>query len=190
MKTTRIDVEVAADTVHFDKALKALTASTREFGQVFSTTMAGAIRSGKGFDDFLRDIAYRLSNLALSQALKPLAGLFDGLFSNLISGVAGAGVVPHASGGIVPFARGGVVSSPTLFGFGDRLGLMGEAGPEAILPLRRGSDGRLGVANTGNARPFNVVFHVQAADAASFRKSEAQLSTMLARAVSRGTRGL
>ncbi len=49
------------------------------------------------------------------------------------------------------FAAGGVVSRPTLFGFGDRLGLMGEAGHEAILPLRRGRDGRLGVAANGNA---------------------------------------
>jgi len=49
------------------------------------------------------------------------------------------------------FAAGGIVSRPTLFGFGDRLGLMGEAGHEAILPLRRGRDGRLGVAANGNA---------------------------------------
>jgi hypothetical protein len=52
--------------------------------------------------------------------------------------------------GIAKFARGGVVSSPTLFKFADggttRTGLMGEAGPEAIMPLKRGGDGKLGVA--------------------------------------------
>lgn len=50
------------------------------------------------------------------------------------------------------FALGGVVAAPTLFGHGGRLGLMGEAGPEAILPLRRGRDGRLGVAANANDR--------------------------------------
>ena len=57
------------------------------------------------------------------------------------------------SNGIAKFASGGVVSSPTLFKFADggttRTGLMGEAGPEAIMPLKRGSDGSLGVQATG-----------------------------------------
>jgi lambda family phage tail tape measure protein len=53
------------------------------------------------------------------------------------------------SAGVVPFARGGVVSRPTLFPFAKGTGLMGEAGPEAIMPLRRGRDGRLGVELAG-----------------------------------------
>ena len=57
------------------------------------------------------------------------------------------------SNGIAKFASGGVVSSPTLFKFADggttRTGLMGEAGPEAIMPLKRGSDGSLGVQANG-----------------------------------------
>ena len=55
--------------------------------------------------------------------------------------------------GIVPFANGGIVSSPTLFKFakggGFNTGLMSESGPEAIMPLRRGADGKLGVASSG-----------------------------------------
>jgi phage-related minor tail protein len=93
-------------------------------------------------------------------------------------------------GRIVPFADGGVVSTPSYFPLGGQIGLMGEAGSEAILPLRRGSDGSLGVATNGQSFPVNVVFNVTAQDAASFRKSEAQITGMLARAVSRGTRGL
>ena len=50
-----------------------------------------------------------------------------------------------AQNGIVPFAQGGVVDSPTIFPFKNGIGLMGEAGPEAIMPLTRGADGRLGV---------------------------------------------
>lgn len=55
--------------------------------------------------------------------------------------------------GIAKFANGGVVSSPTMFKFADggamRTGLMGEAGPEAIMPLKRGPDGSLGVQANG-----------------------------------------
>lgn len=54
-----------------------------------------------------------------------------------------------ASNGIQPFAMGGIVSQPTVFPFAKGIGLMGEAGPEAIMPLRRGRDGRLGVAGGG-----------------------------------------
>jgi phage-related minor tail protein len=52
--------------------------------------------------------------------------------------------------GVAKFASGGIVGSPTLFQFADggttKTGLMGEAGPEAIMPLKRGADGKLGVA--------------------------------------------
>jgi lambda family phage tail tape measure protein len=62
--------------------------------------------------------------------------------------------------GIVPFANGGIVNSPTLFKFakggGFNTGLMGEAGPEAIMPLRRGADGKLGVAGGGGSTTINV----------------------------------
>ncbi len=72
--------------------------------------------------------------------------------------LGGGAAVPNAKGnafgdsGIMPFARGGIVSSPTLFAFGKggaNLGIMGEAGEEAILPLKRGPDGSLGVQAGG-----------------------------------------
>jgi lambda family phage tail tape measure protein len=102
------------------------------------------------------------------------------------------GLTPFASGGVpghvVPFAGGGVVSTPSYFPMAGGVGLVGEAGAEAILPLRRAADGRLGVAASGGGPAINVVFNVTAQDAASFRKSEAQITGMLARAVSRGAR--
>ncbi|NGP18696.1 hypothetical protein [Devosia aurantiaca] len=66
------------------------------------------------------------------------------------------------------------------------MGLAGEAGPEAIMPLQRGADGRLGVAGGGGA--VNVTFNVTASDARSFTQSEAEVSAMLLRAVRRGSR--
>jgi lambda family phage tail tape measure protein len=62
-----------------------------------------------------------------------------------------------AQNGIQKFARGGVVSRPTMFPFANGIGLMGEAGPEAIMPLRRGRDGRLGIeAGNGGGTVVNV----------------------------------
>lgn len=77
-----------------------------------------------------------------------------GLFGSLLKlfGFADGGVF---SSGLVPFASGGVFGAPTLFAMGGgRTGVLGEAGPEAIMPLSRGSDGRLGVrASIAGARP-------------------------------------
>jgi phage-related minor tail protein len=67
----------------------------------------------------------------------------------------------YAQNGIQPFARGGIVNGPTLFPFAKGIGLMGEAGPEAIMPLRRGRDGNLGVMSSGGGTT-NVVVNVDA----------------------------
>lgn len=75
-----------------------------------------------------------------------LGGLLGGLLG--LFGFAQGGA--FAGGSVIPFAAGGVVASPTTFAMsGGRTGLMGEAGPEAIMPLARGRDGRLGVRMQG-----------------------------------------
>lgn len=72
--------------------------------------------------------------------------------------------------GIEKFATGGVVSTPTMFRFaGDRLGVMGEAGPEAIMPLSRTDDGELGVrvdGEFGSGLVYSPVINVDARGAA------------------------
>jgi phage-related minor tail protein len=106
-----------------------------------------------------------------------VAGALDGLFK----------ATDPALGGVTAFAKGGVVAAPTYFAAGGSLGVAGEAGSEAILPLSRGADGRLGLAGAGST--VNVTFNVTTPDARSFAASEAELSAMLLRAVRRGTRG-
>ena len=87
---------------------------------------------------------------------------------SLIPGAGGGDLLKTASklsGTVGFFANGGIVNSPTMFTYANggigRFGLMGEAGPEAIMPLRRGRDGKLGVTSSGGA-PVTVNVQVDA----------------------------
>lgn len=114
--------------------------------------------------------------LIIAPLLKLIQGLIPGgTFASASAGLSGAGALKsflpgfalnatgnvYGSNGVVPFARGGIVNGPTMFPFAKGVGLMGEAGPEAIMPLRRGADGRLGVAASGGAG-VNVTVNVDA----------------------------
>jgi lambda family phage tail tape measure protein len=193
MPTTEdVTVRIGADTAPFAYALKDLQSLSKSFGSELTGALRGAAVSGKSLEGILRQVGLSLAGMALSQGLKPLQSLTSSLFSGLLGGLGGA--LHFADGGVpgrvTPFASGGVVSTPTYFPMGKGLGLAGEAGAEAILPLRRSADAKLGVAAAGGGAPVNVVFNVTAQDAASFRKSEGQITGMLARAVSRGARHL
>jgi phage-related minor tail protein len=147
-----------------------------------STAFRGALVDGKSFKSVLGDIARSFADIALKAAIKPLGDMVGGLVGNLFAGTN------PALGNVTPFAKGGVIATPSYFPLGrGGTGLAGEAGPEAIMPLARGPDGRLGVAGGGGA--VNVTFNVTASDARSFAASEAEISAMLLRAVKRGTRG-
>ncbi|OXS99445.1 phage tail protein [Notoacmeibacter marinus] len=179
MMEKRVEVSIDADTTGVATALKELQGLADQFGQRMTSAFAGAIVEGKSFEDVLRSLAMDLARSSLQKGLQPLQGLVGGLFSRFFGG----GGVP-----VTPNANGGIVNGATMFPLAGGLGLMGEAGPEAIMPLRRGSDGKLGVAGGQGGGAINVTFNVQASDAASFRKSEAQMTAMLSRAVRKGTR--
>ena len=191
--------DLSTTTEDLSAAMSRLDGLSKTVGQTMTAAFKGAVVQGKSLDTVLRSIGERLSSKALDQALQPLSGLISGGVSSLFDavgksmsqsqGFARGGV--FSSGRVTPFANGGVVSTPTYFPMRGSTGLMGEAGAEAILPLRRGPDGRLGVAAGGEgASSPHVTLNVTTPDAASFRRSEAQLTSMLARAVGRGRRGL
>lgn len=186
-ESEEIKAEFTLDIEPFRRRLEELKDLTKDFGGNLTSALATAAVNGRSLEDVLRRIGLNLAGSALQRGLQPLEGLANKMFSGLFSGIG----IGFAQGGVVPFASGGVVSAPTFFPMGGgNLGLMGEAGSEAILPLQRGPDGRLGVAAGGGAAPANIIFNISTPDAPSFRKSEAQITGMLARAVRRGGRTL
>jgi phage-related minor tail protein len=170
-----------------------LTGSTNAFARAITSAFAQGATGAKSFDSVLKSLALRLSNLAVSAALKPAIGsLFGGQnlsLGGLFNASAGATGVEDAAS-VTPFAKGGVIAAPNFFSLGgSRVGLAGEAGPEAIMPLTRGPDGRLGVAAAGGAAA-NVTVNIATSDADSFRRSDVYLTGLIARAVARGQRGM
>lgn len=149
-------------------------------GRSLSNALRGAVTDGKSLKSVLADVASAFADITLRAALKPVGDLISGVVSSLFQ------ATDPTLGGVKAFAKGGVVSAPTYFPTSGGLALAGEAGPEAIVPLSRGSDGRLGIA--GAQPPVTVNFNVTASDARSFAASGAELSAMLLRAVKRGTR--
>lgn len=187
-----IDVAgTAAAAADLASSLGDLTDLSKLFGQSLSTALKGAVVQGKALDTVLRGLAERLASRALDAALSPLTSAIGGGIAGLLGGLLGfahGGVL--AGGRVRPFAAGGIVAAPTWFPMADgRTGLMGEAGAEAILPLARGTDGRLGVA-AGGSSVTHVVVNITTPDPGAFRRSEAQVTGMVARAVGRGRRGL
>jgi len=176
-------ITVDADISNLRRELSSATRMGRDFGSSITHAFESAAIRGRKLGDVLRSLAASLASSALRAGMKPLQNMLGSAFGSLFSGAASAKVTP--------FADGGVVNSPVLFPMGKgRSGVMGEAGAEAIMPLARGADGKLGVRTDGNARGVTINFNVQANDAESFMRSESQISALLARATRRGTRNL
>jgi hypothetical protein len=162
-------------------------------GSAFSTSFKGIIDGSMTARQALSNFFTSLADMFLDMAAQIIAKMITMAILNAVLGVLpgaggglgtavspevgaigqGSSIFAAANGatfanGIATFARGGVVNSPTMFKFAQggamRTGLMGEAGPEAILPLQRGADGKLGVMASGGASAgdINVVVNVDA----------------------------
>ena len=152
----------------------------------------GLVFDGMKLNDALKSVANTIVDTVYSIAIKPVTGALGGLLAQGVSGLMGAGM-PFANGGafsqgkVMPFAKGGIVGAPTTFPMRGGRGLMGEAGPEAIMPLARGPDGRLGVQSAGG-RPVSVVMNITTPDVQGFQRSQSQVAAQVSRALSRGQR--
>lgn len=117
----------------------------------FADTFADFVATGKaGFREFANSVLQDLSRIfARAAFFQTLEMLFPGLGKVAkVTESAKGNVI--AKNKIVPYAMGGIVNKPTLFPMANGAGLMGEAGPEAIMPLRRGRNGKLGVQASGS----------------------------------------
>jgi phage-related minor tail protein len=95
------------------------------------------------------------------------------LFSSAASAYSANGNI-FSNGSIVPFAKGDIFNSPTSFPMAvGKTGIMGEAGPEAIMPLARGSDGKLGIKTNGNGG-HTIIVNVQGSHAPDVRRAAGQ----------------
>ncbi len=161
-----------------------LTSAVTGFSKVMAQAFASSITGGKQFEDVLKSLALKLSDLAVRAAFRPLESALGSGLQSLLSGSNATETSPRL------FAAGGVIGAPSYFPMLDGgVGLAGEAGPEAIMPLQRGPDGRLGVAGAGaGGNTINV--SIATPDADSFRRSESYITGQIARAVARGQRSL
>ena len=147
----------------FEEAMnlnEALATAGVQAVQKFGDAFADFVATGKAsFADLTKSILQDLSRVFARAALFKALSFIPGVGNFLsLPGFADGGVI--AKNKIVPFAYGGIVNKPTIFPMAKGAGVMAEAGPEAIMPLRRGSNGRLGVEASGGVG--NVVVNVDA----------------------------
>ena len=153
----------------------------------------GLVFDGMKLSDALKGLAQTMVDSVYNIAMRPVQQAVGGAIAGGMNGLL-SGLFPFEKGGsfaqgrVMPFARGGVVSSPTMFPMRGARGLMGEAGPEAIMPLTRGADGRLGVQAQGGGRAVNIVMNVTTPDVQGFARSQSQIAAQMSRALARGER--
>lgn len=179
---------------------ESLVFTGREVG-VLSNGIGGGLRrafdglvfDGAKLSDSLKLVANSMIDTVYGIAIKPVQNALGGAIANGLQGLLG-GLMPFANGAsfsqgrVMPFAKGGVVSQATPFAMRGGQGLMGEAGPEAIMPLARGADGRLGVQAAGGGRAVTVVMNIQTPDVAGFQRSQSQIAASAQRMLARGQR--
>lgn len=185
------NIRIAADTSDLEDKLR----TTERLGRQFSNSLVSAFGNiaikGKDVGDVFKSLALQVSQMALKAAMQPLTSGFASMFQGVLGGI-----MPFAKGGViqqgtpVPFANGGVISNPITFPLaGGNMGLAGEKGPEAIMPLTRGADGRLGVSAAGGGGQ-QITINITTPDVAGFSRSQTQVAAMIARAAAAGQRNL
>ncbi len=191
---------VAAFEGELAKMEQSLVFTTREVNSLTSGFSSGLRRAfdgvvldGQRLSAALGEVAQSMIDTAYNVAISPVQNAVGGVLAQGVNGLL-SGMMPFANGAafsqgrVTPFAKGGVVAQPTSFPMRGSTGLMGEAGPEAIMPLARGPDGRLGVQTQGGGRPVTVVMNIQTPDVQGFQRSQSQIASQAMRALSRGQR--
>ena len=157
------------------------TSIANNFGDAFMSIVDGTKTAKEAFKDMARAIIKDLFRiLVVEQMVKSIKSFI----SPSISAAEANGGAWQGGSKIQAYANGGVVGGPTYFPMaGGKTGLMGEAGPEAIMPLKRGANGKLGVQADGASQGNVVVnqsFNFQANGDDSVKKLIAQAAPQIA----------
>jgi len=157
-----------------------------ELSSAFASVIDGSKTVGQALMDFAQNVLMKVAQMLFDKLIvNPLMDALGGALGGISLGAANGAA--FTKGGVQAFADGGVVNSPTLFKFanGGKVGLMGEAGAEAILPLSRGSDGKLGVKSQGGGSPVNVVVNNYSNEQADVKQNGQDLEITIGRVISR-----
>lgn len=162
---------------------------SRSFGGSLKRAFDDVLFDGAKLSDALSGLARSMVNATYNAAMKPIGQAAGGLLAGGLNAVLPfANGASFSQGRVMPFAKGGIVAGATTFPMRGGTGLMGEAGPEAIMPLTRGADGRLGVQTHGGGGHVSVTMNVSTPDVEGFRRSRSQVAAEMSRALSRGSR--
>jgi lambda family phage tail tape measure protein len=181
-RTGALEDELKVLTDYGTRANSIATGIGDAFANSFKGIVSGSMSAREALAGFFQSVADQFLDMAaqitakwiqltiLNSILKlfPGAGGVGGGLGSVDANLAQYAPLPNAKGntfganGIIPFAKGGIVNGPTLFPFANGTGLMGEAGPEAIMPLQRGANGKLGVLASGGGGNVSVVVNVDA----------------------------
>jgi len=174
------------------QALEEAAAQQQSLADTLKNSMSDAFMSmvegTKSFKDAMKDMARAvIKQLFDILVVQQLVGSFDaktGTGSGIVGAIMGMfkDGAAFSKGKVTPFADGGVVGSPTVFPMANGMGLMGEAGPEAIMPLKRGKNGKLGVQAESSQQPvvINQSFNFQANGDESVKRIIAQEAPKIA----------
>ncbi|PTV94925.1 lambda family phage tail tape measure protein [Rhodobacter aestuarii] len=132
--------------------LKTMQSNAKRGEDAMSDFFGAILEGADAAKAALANLLMEIAKVQFSKGMMGLLGMTS--WGGGLLGMIGSGLSPNAKGGVFAggvkkFATGGVIDRATVFGLRSGLGVMGEAGPEAIMPLVRGSDGKLGVAAQG-----------------------------------------
>lgn len=163
----------------FTKLVQSVADSVEnELNSAFASVLKGTEDLGDALLNFASNILAKVAqDLFAQQFSAPISAGISGLLSGKGGGTGSLGLPK-------PFANGGVVSGATVFPFASGIGLMGEAGPEAIMPLSRGADGKLGVsAANGNSAPKVTINNYSGQEATASTDSAGNVVVEIGRAI-------
>jgi len=164
----------------FDPFTKLVAGVADTIENELNSAFASVLKGTADLGDALLSFA---SNVLAKVAQDLFAQQFAGPIAEGIKGIFSANGNVFDAGGVTAFAKGGVVGGPTVFPFANGIGLMGEAGPEAIMPLSRGADGKLGVIASGGGAPSVTINNYSGQEASASSDSAGNIVIEIGRAI-------